>query len=156
MVATALRRMTDPYLIPQRISAVPLSLHTLRNIPLIRVLYISSQHSTAVESIITLRVNSFDHTLSADWLVGVVGLAVREEVVDDHADDGEEEDDESPDDLVRDGAVRLEDLDPSNDVKDQDNETNDAATGACLPGLRRLNRHGRCLDEEEHGKLKES
>jgi hypothetical protein len=111
MVATALRRMTDPYLIPQRISAVPLSLHTLRNIPLIRVLYISSQHSTAVESIITLRVNSFDHTLSADWLVGVVGLAVREEVVDDHADDGEEEDDESPDDLVRDGAVRLEDLD---------------------------------------------
>jgi hypothetical protein len=40
-----------------------------------------------------------------------MGLTVREEVVDDHADDREEEDNESPDDLVRDGAVRLEDLD---------------------------------------------
>jgi hypothetical protein len=40
-----------------------------------------------------------------------MGLAVREEVVDDHADNGEEEDNKSPNDLVRDGAVRLEDLD---------------------------------------------
>jgi hypothetical protein len=46
-------------------------------------------------------------------LVGVVGVAVGEEVVDDHADDGEEEDDECPEHLVRDGAVGLEDLDCS-------------------------------------------
>lgn len=49
--------------------------------------------------------------LCRDGLVGVVGLAVGEEVVDDHADDGEEEDDEGPEHFVRDGTVRLEDLD---------------------------------------------
>ena len=38
-------------------------------------------------------------------LVGVVGLAVGEEVVDEHADNGEEEDDKSPENLVGDGAV---------------------------------------------------
>jgi hypothetical protein len=37
--------------------------------------------------------------------------AVSEEVVDDHADDGEEEDDEAPDDLVERRAVRLDNLD---------------------------------------------
>lgn len=40
-----------------------------------------------------------------------VRLAVGEEVVDDHSDDGEEEDNKTPEDLVRDGAVGLEDLD---------------------------------------------
>lgn len=40
-----------------------------------------------------------------------VSLAVGEQVVDDHSDDGEEEDDETPEDLVGNGAVRLEDLD---------------------------------------------
>mgnify|MGYP004506558163 CR=1 FL=1 len=49
-------------------------------------------------------------TLSANRLVGVVGLAVGEEVVDDHADDREEEDNEGPNDLAGDRAVRLEDL----------------------------------------------
>jgi len=49
--------------------------------------------------------------LCRDGLVGVMGLAVGEEVVDDHADDGEEEDDEGPEHFVRDGTVRLEDLD---------------------------------------------
>lgn len=49
--------------------------------------------------------------LIADRLVRVVSLAVRKEIVDDHADHREEEDDESPDHLVGDGAVRLEDLD---------------------------------------------
>lgn len=49
-------------------------------------------------------------TLCADGLVGVVGLAVGEEVVDNHANDGEEEDDEGPNDLARNGAVGLEDL----------------------------------------------
>ena len=39
-----------------------------------------------------------------------MGLAVWEEVVDDHADNGEEEDNEGPDNLAGDGAVRLEDL----------------------------------------------
>jgi hypothetical protein len=48
--------------------------------------------------------------LCRDGLVGIVGLAVGEEVVDDHADDGEQEDDESPEDFVRYGALRLEDL----------------------------------------------
>ena len=43
-------------------------------------------------------------------LVGVVRRAVGEEVVDEHADYGEEEDDKSPEDLVWHGAVRLEDL----------------------------------------------
>lgn len=37
--------------------------------------------------------------------------AVAEEVVDDHADNGEEEDDEAPDDLVERRAVGLDDLD---------------------------------------------
>jgi hypothetical protein len=40
-----------------------------------------------------------------------VGLTVGEEVVDDHADDGEEEDNKCPDDLARNGAVGLENLD---------------------------------------------
>ncbi len=40
-----------------------------------------------------------------------MGLAVGEEVIDDHADDREEEDNESPDDLVGNGAVGLEDFD---------------------------------------------
>lgn len=40
-----------------------------------------------------------------------MSLAVAEEIIDDHADDGEQEDNEGPDDLVGDGAVRLEDLD---------------------------------------------
>ena len=39
-----------------------------------------------------------------------MGLAVGEEVVDEHADHREQEDDESPENLVGDGAVRLEDL----------------------------------------------
>lgn len=37
--------------------------------------------------------------------------AVREEIVDEHAEDGEQEDDERPEDLVGCGAVGLEDLD---------------------------------------------
>jgi hypothetical protein len=40
-----------------------------------------------------------------------VSLAVGEQVVDDHSDNGEEEDDEAPEDLVGNGAVRLKDLD---------------------------------------------
>lgn len=48
--------------------------------------------------------------LGGNGLVGVVGMAVRKEVVDEHADNREEEYDESPDDLVGHGAVGLEDL----------------------------------------------
>ena len=44
-------------------------------------------------------------------LVGVVGLPVGEEEVDDHADDREQEDDEAPDELLHRRAVGLEDLD---------------------------------------------
>jgi hypothetical protein len=54
--------------------------------------------------------------LCGDGLVSVVSLAVGEEVVDEHANDGKEEDDESPKDLVGDGTVRLEDLDYSTDA----------------------------------------
>ena len=39
-----------------------------------------------------------------------MSVAVGEEVVDDHTDDGEEEDDKSPDDFVHDWAVALEDF----------------------------------------------
>jgi hypothetical protein len=38
-------------------------------------------------------------------------LAVREQPVDDHADDGEDEDDQAPKKLVHGGTVRLEDFD---------------------------------------------
>jgi hypothetical protein len=58
----------------------------------------------------------FLNGLCGDGLICVVGVAVGEEVVDDHADDREEEDNESPDDLVWYGAVGLEDLDCSTDV----------------------------------------
>jgi rhodanese-related sulfurtransferase len=51
--------------------------------------------------------------LCRDGFVGVVGLAVGEEVVDDHSDDGEEEDNEGPKHLVRYRTVGLEDLDYS-------------------------------------------
>lgn len=51
-----------------------------------------------------------------DRLVSVVSLAVGEEVVDEHADNGEEEDDESPENLVRDGTVGLEDFNYSTDM----------------------------------------
>lgn len=93
-----------------------------------------------------------------------MGLAVGEEVVNDHADNGEEEDDKSPDDLIGDRAVRLEDLNcdtnasvsglpweetitirqitraerltPRDDIKNKNDKPHDTATGACLPGLR--------------------
>ena len=39
-------------------------------------------------------------SLCGDRLVGVVSLAVGEEVVDDHADDREKEDDKGPDNLA--------------------------------------------------------
>ncbi len=48
--------------------------------------------------------------LGANRFISVVGLSVREEVVDDHANNREEENNESPDDFSGDGAVRLEDL----------------------------------------------
>ena len=91
-----------------------------------------------------------------DWLVGVVSLAVGEEVIDEHADNGEKEDNKSPEDLVGDGAVRLEDLNPSNDVENQDDESNDTATGTCLPWLRAHSRDRSCLGKHEEGELKES
>lgn len=55
-------------------------------------------------------------SLVANGLVGVVSLAVAEEIVDDHAANREDENDERPDDLVGGGAVRLEDLDCSTDT----------------------------------------
>lgn len=40
-------------------------------------------------------------------------LSVREQEVDDHADDGEQEDDETPDELIGDGPVRFQNFDCS-------------------------------------------
>lgn len=57
-----------------------------------------------------LREVGFREGLGGNGLVSVVGMAVGEEVIDEHADDGKEEYDESPDDLVGYGAVGLEDL----------------------------------------------
>ena len=37
-------------------------------------------------------------------------LAIGEEVIDDHADDGEEEHDETPDDLLSNSTVGFDDL----------------------------------------------
>lgn len=50
------------------------------------------------------------HGLCRNGLIGVVSLAIGEEVVDDHSDNREEEDNQSPNDLVGYGAVGLEDL----------------------------------------------
>lgn len=63
----------------------------------------------------------------------VVGSAVREEPVDDEADDGEDEDEQAPEELVADGAVGLEDLDPDDNVKNQDDEAQNATACAVLP-----------------------
>jgi hypothetical protein len=46
-----------------------------------------------------------------DGLVGVVSLSVGKQIVDKHADYREKENNERPEDLVWDGAVRLEDFD---------------------------------------------
>jgi hypothetical protein len=120
-----------------------------------------------------------------DGLVGVVSLAVGEEVIDEHADDGEEEDNKSPEDLVGDWAVRLEDLNcsttrqlqpqneqvsstgscrwekkarltPGNNVQHQHDESNDTATGSCLPWLRAHGGNRSCLSEHEEGELEHS
>lgn len=82
-----------------------------------------------------------------------VSLAVGEQVVDNHSNNGEEEDDETPEDLVGNGAVGLKDLDcrtplayyrrqrrlihtPDKNIEYQDNETNDSTTSAVVPRLR--------------------
>jgi hypothetical protein len=65
-------------------------------------IFLLEEHALALPSIVPLHVGN--------GLVGVVSLAVGEEVVDEHSDDGEEEDNKSPKDLVGDGAVGLEDL----------------------------------------------
>jgi len=90
-------------------------------------------------------------------------VAVGEEVVHDQTEDGEEEDTKEPKELVRRRPVGLEELDykqyhvrkcyrarenvslelveskkkltKDNNVQDQDNESNNTATGAELPGV---------------------
>jgi len=64
----------------------------------------------------------------------VVRSTVGEEPVDDHASDGEEEDEQAPKDLVHHISVRLKDLNPDNDIENQDNETNDTATDTVAHG----------------------
>lgn len=68
---------------------------------------------------------------SAAVVVGTVG----EEEVDDETDDGEDEDAEAPEQLVDGRAVGLEDLDEYYNVEDQDDEADDATTGAVLPAV---------------------
>ena len=75
------------------------------------------------------------------WLVGVVCLAVGEEEVDDHADDGEEEDNETPDQLVHRRAVGFQDLNEDDDVENKDDEADDATTSTVLPRSRLGHRH---------------
>ncbi|OIC48785.1 hypothetical protein A7L03_18955 [Acinetobacter baumannii] len=82
-----------------------------------------------------------------------MSLAVGEEVVDDHSDDGEEEDDKGPEDLVGDGTVGLEDFDPSNDIKNQHNKPYNPASSTCLPWLSRLHRNRRRLSQHKHRQL---
>lgn len=84
-----------------------------------------------------------------------MSLAVAEEIIDDHADNGEEEDDERPDDLVGGGAVRLEDLDPGNDIEDKDDESDNSTSSSSLPGLSRLSGNRRRLCEHEERELEE-
>lgn len=113
-----------------------------------------------------------------------MGLAVGEEVVDEHANDGEDEDDEGPEDLVGHRAVGLKDLDcrdtsarglkrqtvvmvmcpvclgevltPRNNVQHQDDESNDTSTGTCLPWLSSHGRHRRGFCEHGERELEES
>lgn len=92
---------------------------------------------------------------AAAVVLGTVG----EEPVNDHSDNGEEENDQTPEQLVNRRAVGFQDLDcctkvsqhilyrqhwegdgretrtEDDDVQDQDNEANDAAAGAVLPGV---------------------
>lgn len=50
----------------------------------------------------------------------VVRLAIREEPVDDHAQDREEEDKKRPEELVRRRAVGFDDFDEEDDVENHD------------------------------------
>jgi hypothetical protein len=47
-------------------------------------------------------------------------------------------------------------LTPSNDVENQDDESNDAATGTCLPWLRAHSRDRSSLGKHKEGELEES
>lgn len=47
-------------------------------------------------------------------------------------------------------------LTPSNDIENEYNESNDAATGTCLPWLRAHGRDRSCLGKHEEGELEES
>lgn len=132
-------------------------------------------------SIIPALQTSFRATRDARRLRGngfvaarVVFGAVREEVVDEHSDEGEEEDDKAPDDLVERRAVGLDDLNyarlamrrasqyetgrkgrtPCDDVEDEDDESDDAAAGRTLP-VRRLDRDGCSLDKQGERELEE-
>jgi hypothetical protein len=102
-----------------------------------------------------------------------VRLAVREKVVNQHADNRKQEHDKRPEDLVGDGAVRLEDLNceasaltyyntikevrrtPSNNIQYQHNEPNNAATGTRLPRLRGRDAHGCGFDKREEREVEE-
>jgi len=82
----------------------------------------------------------------------VVLLAVAEDPVDGHAEDGEEEDDEAPGDLSEGVSVGFEDLDEDENIQDEDDEAENAATGAITPGVAvTLGDHGLL----GHGKVRE-
>jgi hypothetical protein len=97
---------------------------------------------------------------------------VAEEVVDDHADNGEEEDDEAPEDLVQRWAVGLDNLNcslvskaapagksglkctPGDDVENKDDKPDNTATSRSLP-VRGLGGDGGSLHGKGHGELEE-
>jgi len=75
------------------------------------------------------------HCLNPNSLVParVVSLTVREEVVNYHSDNGEQKDDQAPDELIHQRTIGLEDLNPCDDVEDEDYESDDAASSGALP-----------------------
>lgn len=120
-----------------------------------------------------------------DGLVGsAAGSSATEEEVDNEADNWEEEDEEAPKNLIQGRASRLENLDcrksvsvsavtatdlkgefrmrkklhtESNDIKNQDNETNYSTSTAVFPGVA-VTSCSECLfghDEREEGELDE-
>jgi len=107
------------------LEAIPIFRSTLSHQSLTTFTTIPPITSRSVSSSVVVGLNV------GDGLIGVVSLAVGEEVVDEHADNWEEEDDKSPEDLVGDGAVWLEDLNCSaaRQLQPQNKLTSQMGTG---------------------------
>jgi len=90
-----------------------------------------------------------------------VGSASRsstaEEEIYNKANNREEEDKEAPEDLIQSRASRLENLEKSNDIKNQDNQPDYSTSTAVFPSIAMTGRGERLLgqDEREEGELNE-